>query len=160
MSSIIKSISLNPKTAAIAKKVPNFSRFVRECLIRWDAIQREPDCPVERMGHPLVGEMCVPSNGRICMKHWPNGTPTMDDWRKFREMIDFNIVSEFQLQEAGFPGFESPQSWVLHRADLLNRGAISFDNMDITGNAKPENDKRRRKKRSLMAKLLPFLAPK
>ena len=132
MSSIIKSISLDPKTAAIAKKVPNFSRFVRECLLRWDAIQREPDCPVERMGHPLVGEMCVPSKGRICMKHWPNGTPTMDDWRKFREMVDFNFRME---------GFESAQSWVLHRAELLNRESISFDNMEIEGNAKPTKKK-------------------
>lgn len=157
MSSIIKSISLDPKTANIARRVPNFSKFVRECLLRWDAIQRSPDCPVERLGHPLTGDMCVPAPTRICLKHWPDGVPRMEDWREFRNMIEFDGFHQDRdrlLQ--GWPfleEFECPQEWILHRAEMCNHAQIDFDDLDIEGNAKPTARAKKSRIRRLWAVL-------
>ena len=145
MASIIKSISLDLKTAAIAKRVPNFSKFVRECLLRWDAIQRSPDCPVERLGHPLTGNHCVPAPTRICLKHWPDGVPRMEDWREFRNMIEFDRFHQDRdrlLQAWDFlDDFHCPEEWIQHRAKLVNFDSIDFEDMEIEGNAKPEKKK-------------------
>jgi len=143
MTSIIKSISLDVKTAMIAKRVPNFSRFVRECLMRWEAIQRSPDCPVERLGHTgaIHGNHCTPSPTRICLKHWPNGTPRMEDWREFRSMVEFDGFHQDRdrlLQAWDFlADFKSPEEWLQHRAEITNHVQIDFDDMIIEGNAKP-----------------------
>jgi len=155
MTSIIKSISLDPKTATIAKRVPNFSRFVRECLMRWDALQRTPDCPVERLGHTgaIHGNHCTPSPTRICLKHWPNGTPRMEDWREFRSMIEFDGFHQDRdrlLQAWDFlADFNSPEEWLQHRAQITNVEQIDFEDMKIEGNAKP----RARKKKSRIRRL-------
>jgi len=157
MASIIKSISLDPKTAVIAKRVPNFSRFVRECLLRWDAIQHSPDCPVERLGATLVGDFCVPSPTRVCLKHWPDGPPRMDDWREFRKMIEYDdfhqdrdrlITGWHYLAE-----FKSPQEWLSHRAEVANHAQIDFEDIQIEGNAKPTARVKKSKIRRLWAVL-------
>jgi hypothetical protein len=157
LSSIIKSISLDPKTAHIAKRVPNFSKFVRECLLRWDAIQRSPDCPVERLGHPLTGDMCVPAPTRICLKHWPDGNPRMEDWREYRNMIeydDFHLDRDRLLYAFPFlQDFECPQEWIAHRAQMSNHAQIEFDDLDIEGNAKPTTREKKSKIRRLWAVL-------
>jgi hypothetical protein len=141
MTSIIKSISLDPKTATIAKRVPNFSKFVRQCLLQWDAIQRSPDCPVERLEHPLVGDHCIPAPTRICLKHWPKGTPRLEDWREFRHMIEFDEFHQDRdrlLRAWPFlQDFECPEEWIQHRAGLVNDEAIDFSDLDVEGNAKP-----------------------
>ena len=153
MSSIIKSISLDPKTANIAKQVPNFSKFVRECLLRWDAIRRTPDCPVERLGgeQALVGGHCVPNASRICLKHWPSGTARMEDWREFRHMIEFDEFHQDRtrlLQAWDFlEAFDGPEEWLQHRAELANQEQIDFENMEIEGNAKPSKTPKKKKKR-------------
>jgi len=163
MSSIIKSISLDPKTAAIAKRVPNFSKFVRQCLLQWEAIKRSPECPVERLEHPLVGNHCVPAPTRICLKHWPLGTPLMADWREFRHMIEFDSfhTDRDRLLKAWpfLEPFNAPEEWIQHRAELVNDPGIDFENMDIEGNAKPKSVSKRQHK-SRMKRLMAFLRAK
>jgi len=157
MSSIIKSISLDLKTSHIAKRVPNLSKFVRECLLRWDAIQRSPDCPVERMGHGLVGSHCVPAPTRICLKHWPHGTPRMEDWREFRSMVEFDefhqdrdrLIKGWDFLEE----FNCPEEWIQHRAKMCNLEQIEFDDLEIEGNAKPTRRAKTPKIRRLWAVL-------
>lgn len=157
LSSIIKSISLDPKTATIAKRVPNFSKFVRQCLLRWDAIQHRPDCPVQRLGHPLTGGHCVPAPTRICLKHWPHGPPRMEDWREFRNMIEFDGFHQSRdrlLQAWDFlADFECPEEWIQHRAEMTNYEQIEFDDMEIEGNAKPAARVKKSKIRRLWAVL-------
>ena len=73
----VTTISLDEKTAAIAKSLPNFSHFVRECLLRHHAqSMNQEDCPfnrVERFGH-----RCVPRvhNRPHCFVCWPHGKPS------------------------------------------------------------------------------------
>jgi hypothetical protein len=157
MTSIIKSISLDAKTARIAKRVPNFSKFVRECLLRWDAIQRSPDCPVERLGHPLVGDHCIPAPTRICLKHWPNGRPTQEDWCEFRNMIEFDEFHQDRerLHRAWdfLVDFNCPEEWIQHRAEIANHAQIDFQDMEIEGNAKPRARMKKSKIKRLWAVL-------
>lgn len=158
MSSIVRSISLDPPTAKIAQRIPNFSKFCRECLLRWDAIQRSPDCPVERMDHPLVGDHCIPAPTRICLKHWPEGTPRMDDWREFRSMIEFDSYHQDRdrLLRAWpeLTDFECPEEWIQHRAKMAQVGQIDFDDMIVEGNAKPA---KKTKKTNPIRQLIRFL---
>lgn len=165
MSSIIKSISLDAKTATIAKRVPNFSRFVRECLLRWDSIERKPNCPVERLGHPLIGDFCIPSPTRICLKHWPKGTPSREDWRLYRDMVEFHeyhkdrdrlilAFPQIQLFDIDHPIDDWPKLWIANRAELQNHETIDFDEMVISGNAKPT--KKKAKSRG-WKRIFPFL---
>jgi len=138
VSSIIRSISLDTKTAKIAKRVPNFSKFVRQCLLQWEAIRHSPDCPVERLGHGLVGDHCVPAPTRVCLKHWPVGTPRIDRLlRGWPHLADFNC----------------PEEWIQHRAELVNDESIDFTTIEIEGNAKPGPRKKKSKIRRLWAVL-------
>jgi len=147
MASIVKSISLDPKTANIARRIPNFSKFVRECLLRWDALRRSPDCPVEKLEHPLVGDHCIPAPTRFCLKHWPNGNPRLEDWREFRGMIEFDSFHQDRdrlLSAWPFLSeFDGPEEWIQHRADLTNQDQIDFEDIEIEGNAKPKKRKAR-----------------
>lgn len=172
MSSRVTTISLDDKTERIKNRIPNFSKFVRQCLLRWDALERDPSCPVERMNpEALVGEYCIPSPTRICLKHWPNGSPRMDDWRTFRDMVEYHdfhkdtdrlILTWPFLQAFSGMGAE-PQYWISHRAELVNEPQIPLDEIEIKGNSKPENDRRKKKtpkKRFSIVQLLPFLRSK
>ena len=154
LSSIIKSISLDPQTAQISKGIPNFSRFVRECLLRYDALHREPICQVERMEYELTHDRCIPNPERICMKHWPYGPPKMKDWRLFRCMIEMAIVQPDLLYETyrdqalsrvEWTGSkeERCQLWIDERAKLANTRQIDFADMKVTGNAKTARIRRK-----------------
>ena len=75
----VTTISLDEKTAAIAKQMPNFSHFVRECLLRHHAnsINRD-ECQYIRQER--FANRCVPIvKGRpVCFVCWPNGRPSQD----------------------------------------------------------------------------------
>jgi len=153
MSSIIKSISLCPKTAGIAKSIPNFSRFVRECLFRYYALEHGAECPVEKMEGTLIFGVCVPGASRICMKHWPDGRPMMKDWRKFREMNErMDPREKYKLSTP--EGNKTPREWIAWKAELANPRMIDFANLVVEGNRKPE---KKRKPRSFLGKILNFL---
>ena len=76
----ITSINLDEETKEIAKKVGNFSGFVRECLRRWHAyetgthIQQESKAVQE-------GKKCYPRHKKgCCVICWPDGAPHHEDW--------------------------------------------------------------------------------
>jgi len=75
----VTTVSLDEKTAAIAKSMPNFSHFVRECLLRHHAnsINRD-ECQYVRQER--FGNRCVPIvKGRpVCFVCWPHGRPSQD----------------------------------------------------------------------------------
>ena len=75
----VTTISLDEKTAAIAKSMPNFSHFVRECLLRHHAntINRD-ECQYQRQSR--FANRCVPIvKGRpVCFVCWPKGRPSQD----------------------------------------------------------------------------------
>lgn len=164
MSSRITTISLDEQTDKIKDRIPNFSKFVRQCLLRWDALARSPDCPVERLGHPLVGNHCVPAPTRICLKHWPHGSPRREDWKEFRHMLEFDSfhMDRDRLLDAWphLSQFNCPEEWIQHRAEIANVAQIEFDDMELSGNAKPKKDRRKGKKRRSIRQLLRLLASK
>ena len=82
MASIIRSVSLTPKTAAIASKMGNFSAFVRECLERYEAARgggSHTNPPEAR----LAG-LCNAMHSRgPCVICYPLGGPEGADWLTF-----------------------------------------------------------------------------
>ena len=82
MASIIRSVSLTPKTAQIASKMGNFSAFVRECLERYDAARGGGDHtnPPEARLDGLCNAM---HNRGPCVICYPLGGPDGDDWLAF-----------------------------------------------------------------------------
>ena len=73
----VTTISLDEKTAAIAKSLPNFSHFVRECLLRHHAsLMNVDECPFNRVER--FGDRCVPRvhNRPHCFVCWPHGKPS------------------------------------------------------------------------------------
>jgi len=75
----VTTVSLDEKTAAIARSMPNFSHFVRECLLRHHASSLNQDeCPHIRQER--FANRCVPRvKGRpVCFVCWPHGRPSQD----------------------------------------------------------------------------------
>ena len=75
----ITTVSLDEKTAEIAKQMPNFSHFVRECLLRHHASALNRDeCAWIRQER--FANRCVPNaKGRpVCFVCWPHGRPSQD----------------------------------------------------------------------------------
>lgn len=75
MSRIIKSVSLDPESSAIADSLPNFSHFVRECLYR-HAVQSVTEC-VEPKPERFQGR-CNPLTPKNCFVCWPEGKPSKE----------------------------------------------------------------------------------
>ena len=105
----VSSVSLTQETYEIAKSMPNFSSFVRECLMRW---RYEAQADKSRHIHPAfigtnpnntesVFEICYPhSKNGVCLLCWPHGVPNNDDWKEFRSSWDFNY--RIQRNNTGF----------------------------------------------------------
>jgi len=75
LSRIIKSVSLDAESSAIADSLPNFSHFVRECLYR-HAVQSVTEC-VEPKPERFQGR-CNPLTPKNCFVCWPEGKPTKE----------------------------------------------------------------------------------
>jgi len=152
MSSIVKSVSLDPESANIARRIPNFSKFVRECLKRYAALNGgEPICPVADLVDTLGQAFCVPARGRVCLKHWPDGPAPLHDWKEYRQMCECDpdrLLDYWPFLEA-FPS-GGPEEWIAHRAQITNPPLIEFDDIKISGNAKP---KKPAPKRSFLQRL-------
>lgn len=135
----------------------NFSKFVRECLLRYNAQVFDAVCPVERIEGDLVGGLCTPATHRVCLIHWPYGRPAKEDWLTYREMITCND----QQRQKYFPyleDFECPEEWVVHRSKLSNPPLFPISDIDITGNAKPKDQRGKKKlRRSFITKMLNLL---
>ncbi|HIB69875.1 MAG TPA: hypothetical protein EYO33_33565 [Phycisphaerales bacterium] len=136
--SIVKSVSLDPHTAELASRIPNFSRFVRECLIRhfidgggeWLQCKREDD----------DSRLCIPMQEPRCMKCWPCGPPPREAWiayvRPPRTHDAYGKeLSKFMIEPN--PDYMD-HTVVLEAAEAENPKLFSFEDMTIKGNAKPQ----------------------
>ncbi len=75
----VTTISLDERTSHIAKQMPNFSHFVRECLLRHHASQLNQDsCGWTKQER--FGNRCVPivKDRPTCFVCWPHGRPSQD----------------------------------------------------------------------------------
>lgn len=147
MASIIKSISLDPQTAQLASQVPNFSRFVRECLIRhhldsggeWGQCKRVDE----------EAKLCIPTVKPRCMKCWPGGPPSPEAWSDY-----VRKPSNMQSKYASNPNPDyMDHILVQENAQDNNPALFSFEDMKIQGNAKPATRIRKSKIRRLWAVL-------
>lgn len=81
MSKWMTSVNLDEETAQIAKMLPNRSAFIRECLRRWANAQATTHL------HPTESPRCYPHSKKgVCPLCWPNGIPSVEDWKYYREM--------------------------------------------------------------------------
>jgi hypothetical protein len=91
--SVIKSVALDEKTAAIAKDMPNFSHFVRECLLRYHVnAETFEGCinPYMEEGSPgwLDTGRCNPASKEyMCFSCWPNGRPPRHVIKEFTSRV-------------------------------------------------------------------------
>jgi len=87
MSSRIKSISLceitEPIAQAISSNGGNFSKFVRECLIRYHAATEGSLQCKRGIEFTDNDRLCRPFIQNRCIVCWPAGEPTREDWRKY-----------------------------------------------------------------------------
>tara|TARA_R100001463_G_C3542616_1_gene222484 strand:- start:2174 stop:2587 length:414 start_codon:yes stop_codon:yes gene_type:complete len=91
----VTTISLDEKTAAIAKSLPNFSHFVRECLLRHHASQMNVDeCPFNKQER--FGNRCVPRVHQRphCFVCWPHGKPSEELVKNYMAHQDLNRLDE------------------------------------------------------------------
>ena len=82
MARIIKSVSLDPRTAQIAGQIGNFSAFVRDALYQYE----EHYAQVER--HTAdednrKGGLCNAMSRPYCRTCWPHGPPAQTAWLAF-----------------------------------------------------------------------------
>jgi hypothetical protein len=77
---IVKSVSLDTETEAIADSLPNFSHFVRECLYR-HMVTSVTEC-VEPKPERFRGR-CNPLTQKNCFVCWPNGKPRKEDVKQW-----------------------------------------------------------------------------
>lgn len=72
-------VSLDERTSAIAKSLPNFSHFVRECLLRHHANSMNRD-ECQYIRQERFANRCVPivKSRPVCFVCWPNGRPSQD----------------------------------------------------------------------------------
>lgn len=91
----ITTISLDEKTAVIAKQLPNFSHFVRECLLRHHAqSMNRDDCPFNKVER--FGNRCVPRVHQRphCFVCWPNGKPSEELVKSYLSHRDLKRLDE------------------------------------------------------------------
>jgi len=108
MASIIRSVSLTPQTAHIASKLGNFSAFVREALLRFEAAQGEAGhthAPSDRL-EGLCNAMREPAC-RVC---FPHGAPTREDWLFFTSAPE-RVGAPWLQERAKKHGAEMGADW-------------------------------------------------
>jgi hypothetical protein len=148
----IRSISLDAETFQIAKTIPNFSKFVRECLRRHQnhegklsMIHRQPGV-YERNG------FCMPNS--LCPVCWIDGVPTEYNFDLFmgRDPKERNRTQQSVSEAMNNPPipYEGPE--VGNREWLLSTIGAPFpiSEIDAEGNAKPQ----KRKKPSVLRKIV------
>ena len=143
--SIIASISLDPETKRIASQIPNFSRFVRNCLRRYHATLITPHCRAE--DENIVGGLCIPSAKRVCLSCWPDGPPDYPDWKSYSRSIRFLVDEDEDYPEL----HKQAREWVQEKAMEANPANIDFSDIPIEGNAK--RTKKPPKKRSILKRI-------
>jgi hypothetical protein len=80
---IIKTVSLDEKSAQLAGQMPNFSHFVRECLFRYASNFESQEC--SREGLEDFNGKCNPFIQPTCFTCWPDGCPPRDKVKQYRQ---------------------------------------------------------------------------
>jgi len=140
LSSIIKSISLDPQTAELASRIPNFSRFVRECLIRHHYTKEGIN--IQCMREDDESQLCNPYStvkGR-CVSCWPAGPPPNPAWSSYCRKPLWTESGSLLLDPN--PAYMD-HVLVQEAAEEANPPVFSFEDMTISGNAKPTKKERR-----------------
>ena len=112
MGRIVKSVSLDEQTAAIADNIGNFSKFVRSRLIQYDnttkatAIQiLEHNAPrtIRSPNPDLFVEVCFPFHlSGCCILCWPDGPPTRGAWLEWTAAIKTGLIHAPQPHGEGW----------------------------------------------------------
>tara|TARA_R100001163_G_C5019272_1_gene162550 strand:+ start:307 stop:801 length:495 start_codon:yes stop_codon:yes gene_type:complete len=100
---IIKTVSLDEKSAQLANQMPNFSHFVRECLFRYSSNFQAQECA--RDGLEEFDGKCNPFVAPTCFVCWPDGCPPKKSIRQFRQD---NLSVSWLLEQAKFANREMP----------------------------------------------------
>jgi hypothetical protein len=109
MSSIIKTVSLDENSAKIAKELPNFSHFVRECLYRYASNISVGECTREKLDD--FAGLCNPFTQPVCFACWPDGSPPREKVRLYRQ-DNLSIT------------------WLQEQAKFANRDMIDLTNVN------------------------------
>jgi len=146
----IKSVSVSKEDKKyIARSGMNFSKFVRDCLRRHQAMQNmtehQNENALERLG------ICPP-NSR-CVVCYPNGIPSPDSWKLFRgirpefrttDRVDFDgSAKRYQGVEVG------NVEWLLDSIEP----EVNVGDLGSPGNAKTT----RKAKKGLIRRFLAFI---
>ena len=83
MSRIIKTVALDEKSNEIAKQLPNFSHFVRECLYRYASNISVSEC--DRPKTEDFPDLCNPFVQPVCFACWPDGAPPSESVKQYRQ---------------------------------------------------------------------------
>jgi hypothetical protein len=121
---IIKSISLTPKEAEIAKNM-NLSKFCRECLNRYDAHLRSGATKHTQPGVQERQGYCRPKSG--CLACWPDGAPSEEAFDLFLGRIKAT---------KGYGGYEGPEVGNHAWLGSLIPTRFGFEGIVVQGNAK------------------------
>jgi len=98
--SIITTVSLDLKTKSIANQMPNFSHFVRECLLRYHVnLETRDACAnpywANREDQENEGRFqgrCNPVHKDfMCYHCWPFGRPPKSELKKYLDHDEFEI---------------------------------------------------------------------
>ena len=110
MSRRITTISLDDESAKIARTLPNFSHFVRECLFRYASNKNVYSCTREKWEEMGV---CNPFVQPVCFSCWPNGAPPRSAVRQFR-------ADDLSL------------AWLQEQAKYHNRGVFDMSGINTS----------------------------
>ena len=127
--SIIKSAALDEQTSRIADNLPNFSHFVRECLLRHAVNMNAASCDRTRwVSHPrsqtpFETNRCNPTVQPSCFVCWPYGPPPLE------------AVKKFNLGEADL-------NYLDHEARKYNTHLIDLKGNSVQSKRKPKSDRK------------------
>lgn len=179
----VKTISLDDETWPIAQAMPNFSRFCRECLIRYYAATGgELHCGREARDD---GYLCNPHATPRCIVCWPAGPPDREDWIQYympaaettRQGIHQTTVEEGYFHERSKTYIEARQAgdrytivipegphhrdhdWITARALESNPKLFEIKDIPISGNA-PKTQPRPKPKKGPFQLITGILSPR
>lgn len=147
---IIKSVSITPSDKKyIASSGMNFSKFVRSCLRRHQALQN-PDEHRNPKARERLG-ICPPNSQ--CLKCYPSGTPSLWDWKLFRgQNPQYRPTSRIDTDGTArkYVGIEVGNiEWLLETIDP----EISMHQLGGSGN----HISKRKAKKGLLRRFLAFI---
>jgi len=128
--SIIKSAALDEQTSRIADNLPNFSHFVRECLLRHAVNMNAASCDRTRWAQTLSRsqnqfqtDRCNPATQPSCFVCWPYGPPPLEAVKKFQNG-------------------ESDLNYLDHEARKYNTHLIDLKGNSVQSKRKPKSDRK------------------